>query len=954
MKVTTSWIQSLLGRTISDREIADALERAGIEIEQYSYSKKLDENIVAGLVRSTRQHPEADRLKIAEVYDGSETYEVVCGAPNVRPDIVVPFARVGSYLPSGDQITKAKLRGVVSQGMLCSGRELELPDDHDGLLELEQTIKPGTLMASLYPADGTIHIKTAANRWDVLSVIGLAREVAGQVNTTLNQPNITELKMSAKRTYIGSLETSVSRFCVAELRFDAGAATPEWIIQRLAGAGIRGINLVVDITNYVMLEYGQPLHAYNVAAVRLPLSVRHAEANEKLMTLDGVPRVLSASDLVVADAEAAVGLAGVMGGADSEVKVDTGHIYLEAATFDGATVRKAAKRHGLRSEASARFERGLPLQLAPLALARAVDLLVEYAHGKVLHVEDKQPGFAYEYRTGIRASYASSYLGVELSRQDIVQQLAKLEIAAVPFDIAAEARKHIGKPYVWGASFRKCRDEAFDCSYLTDYLYSLIGLEIGHTSLGQYEVGRPVEEADLQPGDILFYRGNDGGDDGQYDLDEVQSDGSAAQPHSIRGSYYMRDYRTGGYQKIGAKTKGLVGHNGIYVGDGKVVHAARYEYVDGAWRELEQPGVVEVPVEYFTGNPTYIGARRYVEHSDDWVAVPTVPWWRADIKLEEDLLEELARLIGYDKIPSTIPAWHPREVEFDRVTQPVRRMRQLLSGLGLYEVMTYSFVSGEQIARSGGDVESHMKLQNPLSSEQEYLRRDLLASHMTVLEQNRKIAKEVGFYEISGVFHDRGKDLPFEPTMLGVTVAVPSEGYRYVKGIWDHLSRQYGLDFQLMANEGTPYAVGRSVSIMVRGTAIGTMGQLAPRIERAYKAGNEVARFEINLDAFLAASRTQQYDMPSKYPSVNRDITMLVPSAAQWQHISKTVNAIPGVSAAYGGDYYGDELPENYRALTLRLAMTSSERTLTDDEAAILLSKVEQTLRSKYKAKSRD
>jgi phenylalanyl-tRNA synthetase beta subunit len=953
MKVTTSWIQSYLRRTISDHEIVESLERAGFEVEQFSSSKALDPNIVIAKVQNVRQHPEADRLHIAEVFDGTDTFEIVCGAPNIRTGLVVPLARIGVVLPSGDVISQAKLRGVTSNGMLCSGRELELSDDHDGLLELDSEATLGASINSIYPADGLIDMKTAANRWDALSVLGLAREVSGQTKNELNELPVSELLFDSKTNYIDFLEPSVSRFCITELKLGARQKTPDWMIQRLTSAGVRTLGLIVDITNYVMLEYGQPMHAYDADKVALPFGARKAHPKEKLTTLDEAERDLDVDDLVICDADRGLGLAGVMGGLHSEVTDGTKRIYLEAATFEPGIIRKSAKRHGLRSDASARFERGLPVQLAPVAMARAIDLFVEYAGAKVVGGQDKLQIFPYEYRIGLRTSYASKYLGIDLDAKKIVETLNLLGIEARQFDIVAEAKKHLNKPYAWGASFRKSGDTAFDCSYLTDYLYSLIGLEIGHTSLGQYEIGRPVTDNELLPGDILFYRGKDSDDAGDYDLKDIDSKDSSKQPHSIKGHYYMSDQKNGGYTKIEAKTGGLVGHNGLYIGDGKVIHAAHYEYVDGEWKALAEPRVMEVSVEYYTTNPTYLGARRYVDTVSDYITVKNAPWWRSDLKLEEDLLEELARLVGYDKIPSTIPAWHPQEVQFDRRTQPERRIRQLLSGLGLYEVMTYSFVSEEQITRLGEETSTYLKLKNPLSSEQAYLRRNLATSHMSVLEQNRKVASEVGFYEISGVFHDRGDELPDEPTMIGVTVAVPHEAYRYVKGIWDQLSAHLGLDFQLLPFEGSPYAKGRAVSVMVRGKSIGTMGQMTPTILRTHKLDGEVARFELDLGALLEASKTITYDAPSRYPAANRDMTILVPMTAQWQKIDKALNNIVGVTAHYGGDYYSDSLPVGYRSLTIHLELSAMDHTLDDAEVLSLMTRIEQLLEHTFKAKNR-
>ncbi|MEO7617269.1 MAG: YtpR family tRNA-binding protein, partial [Candidatus Saccharibacteria bacterium] len=311
MKVTTSWIQSYLRRTISDHEIVESLEHAGFEVEQFNSSKALDPNIVIAMVQNVRQHPEADRLHIAEVFDGTDTFEIVCGAPNIRAGLVVPLARIGAVLPSGDAIIQAKLRGVTSNGMLCSGRELELSEDHDGLLELDADSELGASINSSYPADGLIDMKTAANRWDALSVLGLAREVAGQTKNELIETPISELLFDSKINYIDSLEPSINRFCITEIKLDKIQKTPEWMTQRLAGAGVRTLGLLVDITNYVMLEYGQPLHAYDADKVTLPFGARKAGPKEKLTTLDDIKRDLNPDDLVICDAKQALGLAGV-------------------------------------------------------------------------------------------------------------------------------------------------------------------------------------------------------------------------------------------------------------------------------------------------------------------------------------------------------------------------------------------------------------------------------------------------------------------------------------------------------------------------------------------------------------------------------------------------------------------------------------------------------------------
>jgi phenylalanyl-tRNA synthetase beta subunit len=894
MKVSSSWVQKRLRRTISNEQIVQALESAGIEVEQINASSEIDKRIISALVKEVVQHPAANRLKIAKVWTGESEYDVVCGAPNVRAGLVAPFAQIGSVLPSGDKILRAKLRGEVSEGMLCSARELGLGDDHDGLLELPQTTKPGIPLCDIYPADAVIDVKTPANRWDVMSVVGLAREVAAFAETKL-LPLPSALVEKPGKTIKLSASMQADRYMAAIVHVKPDATSPLWMQAALRAVGIRPISLVVDVTNYCMIDLGQPLHAFDAEKVIFPVGVRHARGGERLTTIDGVERRLVPDDLVVVDASGPIALAGVMGGQRTEVTAATSKVLLEAAVFDASSVRKSAQRHGLRTEASARFERSLPVQLAPLALSRALELL----ETPLVESADQLNLWPWTQRIGLPVYHLHRLMGVPVQADEAVRLLGQLEIPAERFDITNVARALIGKSYKYGASYKKDGISAFDCSYLVDYVYSLIGEAVGFSALGQYVLGRPVPDDQLLPGDCVFVQG---------DKSDI-----------VQDHYYTRS-SAGEYHKHEVSPKQRVGHVGLYVGSGRVVHASP-----------SAKKVVEVDLGVFTKDPHYLGARRFVEDLADWVSVPEVPWWRSDLKLPEDLIEEVARVYGYDRIPSTIPAWRPQTVTFDRVRPLERRVRELMYAAGLFEIKTYSFVSAEQLQRLNLPLDSHLKLKNPLSSEQAYLRSTMLPSHLAVLHRNRAYAKQFGLYEISRVFEKRRPgDQPDEPLRLAITL-IQRDALSVVRGILDAVMRELNVNLELTASEDGNFAPGRFAQVALAGRAVGRIGQIHPGILGDLKLEEEVAYLEFDLLPVTRTSKPRQYQPAPRFPVIQRDITLVVPVQVSWADIQRRSDT---AALRYVGEYYGDDLPAGHKAITVRLVISRDDRTPTEEDAS--------------------
>jgi phenylalanyl-tRNA synthetase beta chain len=383
MNLSWKWLSEhvdLAGCTPHD--VADAVTRAGLEVESIEYQSSALDGVVVGRIVERAQHPDADRLSVCSVDVGAdEPLSIVCGAPNARTGLFAPVAMIGARLPNGMEIRKGKLRGQVSMGMLCSASELGLPEGIDGLLELPDGVfVPGTPVASAVGRDDVIlELSVTPNRGDCLSVLGVAREVAALLERPLLQPSSGESEpWPASDVCQVVIDDASACPEYRALRIDGLAVgpSPAWLRDRLEAIGQRSINNLVDVTNWVLFELGQPLHAFDAHRLRGDvLRVRRAHDAESLATLDGRTRTLDSADLVIADAEGAVALAGVIGGAGSEVCDDTVSIVLECAHFAPSVVRATRTRHSISTDSSYRFERGIDGAGLERALARAVELI---------------------------------------------------------------------------------------------------------------------------------------------------------------------------------------------------------------------------------------------------------------------------------------------------------------------------------------------------------------------------------------------------------------------------------------------------------------------------------------------------------------------------------------------------------------------------------------------------
>jgi len=391
MKVPVSWLRQYVDVDLPAQELAHRLTMAGIEVGEVDVIGGWNE-VFVGHVTDVRPHPNADRLRLCVVSTGSEELEVVCGAPNVAAEQNICFAKVGAsiyntHTERHETLEAVKIRGVESQGMICSAIELGLGDDHSGIVVLPEDAPVGTPLDD-YLGDVVLDLELTPNRLDCLSVLGVAHEVAALTGKKVREPEIGYKESGApieEQVKINVADSDLCRRYTASLLLGVKIGpSPRWLQDRLTSAGLRPINNVVDVTNFVMLEYNQPLHSFDYDLIKgATVIVRRARPGERLTTLDGVERKLTTEHLVIADANDAIGLGGVIGGANSEISDGTVNVLLESATFNGANNRETAQSLGLRTEATLRFEKGLRPELAPIALRRATGLIQEVAGGTV-------------------------------------------------------------------------------------------------------------------------------------------------------------------------------------------------------------------------------------------------------------------------------------------------------------------------------------------------------------------------------------------------------------------------------------------------------------------------------------------------------------------------------------------------------------------------------------------
>lgn len=792
MKVTYNWLKEFVDFEHSPEELAHLLTMLGLEVDAIERVGDGMDDVVIARVIERAQHPNADKLSLCRVDNGREILNVVCGAQNFKSGDTVVLAQIGATLPGDFKIKRSKIRGEESCGMLCSEKELGLADESAGIMVLADGLPLGVPFFDAFKIKDTVfEIGLTPNRADCLSVIGVAREIAAKLGRKVKYEPPVVVETGEAVSSIASVEIADADLCPRyTARYISGckiAPSPQWLINRLKAVGQRSINNVVDITNYVLIEYGHPLHAFDFRQIGGgKIIVRRAAEGETFKTLDSQERQLTSSDLTICDAGRAVALAGIMGGENSEIAVDTTNILLESAYFNPSAIRLSSKRLGIHTESSHRFERGTDINILTTALDRAAALIAELAGGVV----------------------------------------AKGCIDAYPAP----------------------------------------------------QSGRSVDFRIARVKEILG-----------IDLDK--------------------------------------------------------ETVSSLFRNLE-----------FT----------VTELSATTLKVD-IPSFRVDIEREIDLVEEVARLYGFENIPMTMPV---AEVFSDRVPRSQlleRQLRNLLTGQGFNEVINFSFASHVDIHRlnlpESDRRRTAVALMNPLVDEHAVMRTTLLPSLLQTTARNFSLRNfNLRLFEMRRVYWvNPGAELPDEPLhVAGIMTGLRyEEGWNQskdmvdffdLKGIVESIAALFKLPKLSYIQGGVEpfYHPGKSAALVCDSALIGTVGEIHPDVQEAFELDRNVFYFELDFAQLVAKSAdVLPIVPPSRFPDTYRDIAMLIPVNMPSQAVVDCISGVKNdrvTSVEIFDLYTGDKIPAGNKSVAVRVRYGSCERTLTDEETSRIHQKIVNSL----------
>ncbi|HAS8400258.1 TPA: phenylalanine--tRNA ligase subunit beta [Vibrio vulnificus] len=795
MKFSESWLREWVNPAVTTDELTHQITMAGLEVDDVLPVAGTFNGVKVGHVVECGQHPDADKLRVTKVDVGEEELlDIVCGAANCRQGLKVAVATVGAVLPGDFKIKKAKLRGQPSHGMLCSFTELGIDVESDGIMELAIDAPIGMDFRDFLALnDVTVDVDLTSNRADCFSIRGMAREVGVLNRADVTEPSVAPVAPSIDDTV--AIEVKAPAACPRYLgrvvkNVNVQAKTPLWMQEKLRRCGIRSIDPVVDITNFVLLEQGQPMHAFDLAKIDGGIVVRLAEQGEKITLLDGSEAELNADTLVVADHNKALAIAGIFGGEESGVTSETKDVLLECAFFAPDHIRGRARSYGLHTDSSMRFERGVDYALQVSAMERATALLVEICGGEVAPV------------------------------------------------VAVESEAELPKP-------------------------NKVALR-----------------------------------------------------------------RT--------KLDNLLGH---HIADSDVVEI------------LERLGMtVETTAE-------------------GWVAV--APTWRFDIAIEQDLVEEVGRIYGYDNIPNQNPAAALKMHDHQEANIPLKRVRDLLLDRGYHEAITYSFVEPEQQKLVVPGVDA-LILPNPISAEMSAMRLGLIQGLLnTVVHNQKRQQPRVRLFEYGLRFipcDTAENGMRQEPMLAGVIAGTRSEEHWNIdtntvdffdlKGDVEAILELSANDkaYSFVAAKHPALHPGQSAAIVVDGKEIGVIGTVHPELERKFGLNGRTIVFEIEWSAINRKVIPEAVAL-SKFPANRRDIAVVVDEAVASGDIVNACLEVGGefLKAAKLFDVYvGKGVEEGKKSLAIALTLQSNERTLEDADIAGAVDAIVAHVSEKFGASLRD
>ncbi len=795
MKFSESWLREWVNPAVTTDELTHQITMAGLEVDDVLPVAGTFNGVKVGHVVECGQHPDADKLRVTKVDVGEEELlDIVCGAANCRQGLKVAVATVGAVLPGDFKIKKAKLRGQPSHGMLCSFTELGIDVESDGIMELAIDAPIGMDFRDFLALnDVTVDVDLTSNRADCFSIRGMAREVGVLNRADVTEPSVAPVAPSIDDTV--AIEVKAPAACPRYLgrvvkNVNVQAKTPLWMQEKLRRCGIRSIDPVVDITNFVLLEQGQPMHAFDLAKIDGGIVVRLAEQGEKITLLDGSEAELNADTLVVADHNKALAIAGIFGGEESGVTSETKDVLLECAFFAPDHIRGRARSYGLHTDSSMRFERGVDYALQASAMERATALLVEICGGEVAPV------------------------------------------------VAVESEVELPKP-------------------------NKVALR-----------------------------------------------------------------RT--------KLDNLLGH---HIADSDVVEI------------LERLGMtVETTAE-------------------GWVAV--APTWRFDIAIEQDLVEEVGRIYGYDNIPNQNPAAALKMHDHQEANIPLKRVRDLLVDRGYHEAITYSFVEPEQQKLVVPGVDA-LILPNPISAEMSAMRLGLIQGLLnTVVHNQKRQQPRVRLFEYGLRFipcETAENGMRQEPMLAGVIAGTRSEEHWNIdtntvdffdlKGDVEAILELSANDkaYSFVAAKHLALHPGQSAAIVVDGKEIGVIGTVHPELERKFGLNGRTIVFEIEWSAINRKVIPEAVAL-SKFPANRRDIAVVVDEAVASGDIVNACLEVGGefLKAAKLFDVYvGKGVEEGKKSLAIALTLQSNERTLEDADIAGAVDAIVAHVSEKFGASLRD